>query len=138
MTTKEGLELRVVINKIARDDAELKVSFSTVFGSAEAFWDGVEPRVGGKYDVELEIDRTLHWGINIDRSPIEVSSIAFDDDTGIIIVGQLESLDDDGFGVIRLGDFIITFLVDGDMVGKNIGLFVEISSVNVKLYQYDL
>jgi hypothetical protein len=130
--------VHVTIESIVRNDNEIKVSFSTEFGGAEAFWNGDAPRVGDEYAVEVEIAQTLQWGNTIKSSPAVASCITFDNDTGIVIVGQLESMDDDGFAVIHLGPSIIIALVDGDQACELIGRFVMIHNVKVTLYQYDL
>ncbi|PQY87716.1 hypothetical protein C5935_23065, partial [Cronobacter sakazakii] len=52
-----------------------KVSFSSSLGDALAIWNGERPRKNDCYDVEIDIDDFFEWGVNINYTAYEESSI---------------------------------------------------------------
>jgi hypothetical protein len=94
---------------------------STCFGKINVIWEGDKPEIGKTYHVELDIDGVYVWGQDI---------VSSDDDISIICNGILESIDDDGYAVLRMGDYIIPFLTKGDSfeIGSKINVHVKLVS----------
>ena len=111
------------------------ISFSTTFGNAVGFWVGEEPVIGRNYHIEIEIDTILKYGISINKSSINSFSISRKN-SQIKISGRLESVDDDGFTIIKLEDYIVSFLSEG--VTELVGFYVDILIDYITLFQYNL
>jgi hypothetical protein len=128
--------LLITVNNIQKNKDKLLVSFSSEFGNADAFWDGVYPCEGEPYNVELDIEDTFTWGINIFKSNQTFSSIKYNKLSNIEIVGCLESLDEDGFAVMRLKNYIVTFFTDQlpDIQGSYVLIIVK----KMTLFPYNL
>jgi len=125
------MKVKVRINEVIRESPKNFVIFSTEYGNTKAFWNGDMPEVDKEYFVELEIESTLKWGDNIrivedDKYVIGVEGNA------CYMVGYLESIEDDGYTVIRLGENIISLEVDGKPFP--IGVFVKVEADKVILF----
>ncbi|WEP45496.1 hypothetical protein NNQ27_00665 [Cronobacter dublinensis subsp. infanticibi] len=84
---------------------ENKVSFSSSLGNALAIWDGERPGQNDCYDVEIDIDDFFEWGVNINYTAYEKSSIKVVDG---IFKGMAKVLNyDDGVLSVMLGDAVI-------------------------------
>ena len=110
------------------------VSFTSEFGDAYAQWNGEEPwsgeepLIGAIYNVEIDTDEDLIWEVNIFASSKNRCSIQVDSDGKIKITGCLESLEDDGYAILRMDGYIIAFMADNlpnDAVGSYILLNIK-------------
>ena len=101
---------------------------STCFGNIIVNWEGGRPEIGKTYFVELDIDGVYIWGREISLSNENISIISNEKSTSIN--GIFESIDDDGYAVLRMGDYIIPFLTEGESfeIGSKINIHVELIS----------
>ena len=121
--------MKIKIKKIIPKHSGIYIIFKTKCGEAEAYWNGNEPIINQEYYVEFDINQTLTWGIDIlnNRSSI---SIRFANDL-VHISGILESIDDDGYSLIRVGENIIPFMATGTPF--SIGSSIELVTKSVSL-----
>lgn len=115
--------MRIQINEIIHENSNIIVAFSSRFGGAKAYWDGDEPIADSEYQVEVDINNTLVWNKDVLRHENYKCSIQLKNDF-ILISGFIDSIDEDGYTVLRIGDSIIPFLTTGEpfQVGTNITL----------------
>ena len=115
--------MKIQVDEMIYDNLNIVVCFSTDFGSAKAFWDGEEPLVNHVYQVEVDINNTLEWYRDV--LPVENSkeSIQLKNDL-IFISGLIDSIDEDGYTVLRLGNYIIPFLSVG--IPFQVGIYVTL------------
>jgi hypothetical protein len=108
------------------------VSFSTDFGDAVALWNGSIPQPDTIHHVEVEISDTLIWDKNIEQVQKNMCSLGME--TGeFFLVGRLESADDEGYSVIRIGDSVVVVIAKGSR--PPLGAFVRIRVKAVALYE---
>lgn len=123
--------MRVIIKEIINQTQGYKVKFSTEYGNASAFWKGNEPHINKEYFVELEVPGVLYWKADIAVTE-ENHIIAVESDT-VHLVGLLESIEEDGYTVIRLGDSIISLETLGE--SPAVGSYVKFTTNNLLLYE---
>jgi hypothetical protein len=88
------------------------VRFDREVGTAEAKWMGDLPDVGSDYYVEIAINKCLVWGDDIiatESLPHRITQ----SEVGITLEATLESIDSDGFAVIRLGITLVLIETEG-------------------------
>lgn len=122
--------MKIKVEKVNRQDDKASVFFSTEYGTAHAIWNGDTPERDNEYFVELEIEETLTWGINLIRSENENFAIGMEEDK-YCIIGYLESTEEDGYSVLRLGESIISLMVEGTPLTD---VFVRAMPREVKVY----
>ena len=123
--------MRVKVIEAINQSQGLQVNFSTEYGNATALWSGNEPQISKEYFVELEVPGVLYWQKDITVSE-EECGIALK--SGMVhLVGLFESIEDDGYTVIRLGDSIISIETQGEPpeTGNN----VKLTTNNLLLYE---
>jgi hypothetical protein len=115
--------MKVQIDEIIHGNSNIVVAFSSSFGSAKAYWDGDEPIAKSEYLVEVDVDNTLVWNKDILQHENNAYSIRLKNDF-ILISGYIDSIDEDGYTVLRIGDNIIPFLTTGAPfpIGTNVTL----------------
>jgi len=126
--------MKVIVNKVDCVGTTVIVSFSSAFGDAKAFWNGELPVPSHEYRVEVDID-DLTRDVDVSISEICQPSIKLDKEL-ICITGCIDSVDEDGYTVIRLGDYIIPFMLIGDLF--DVGTNVELRTKSITLYPYNL
>ena len=116
--------MKIYVNKVINE----VVYGSTCFGNINVIWDGSKPDVGKIYYVELDIDGVYVWGEDITISNKNASIMSNDEFTSIN--GIFESIDDDGYAVLRMDDYIIPFLSKGNSfeIGSKINIHVKLMS----------
>lgn len=94
---------------------------------------GEAPDKNCRYDVELECTQILRWNYDIASSnaPLSITNVA----ESVRIVGDVESIDTDGYLVIRMGNSILTFATQDVPVGN--GARVKIMVDQVLVYPID-
>lgn len=102
---------------------DFNVLCETKFGKITLAWNGVLPQINQQYEVELDADEILEENINIFLSDEDVSM--FDFNNKKIIIGDLESIDDDGYTILRIENQILP------LWSKNIEKFIN---KRVKIY----
>jgi len=75
-------------------------------------WEGEKPEIGETYIIELEVEGVFDWGIDITLSRNSKDSIS-NEGQYYSLNGVFESVDDDGYAVLRMGDYIIPFIAQG-------------------------
>lgn len=104
---------------------------NTAYGTVAVQWEGKEPEIGHEYYIELEITDTLVWDEHIfltDRNVFLVEN----ENEFIILAGILESIDSDGYAVLRVGDSIIPFFARGTPF--NIGVNIIVKTHQIAAY----
>lgn len=124
--------MRVIINEAINQAQSYQVSFSTEYGNATALWRGNEPQVNKEYFTEFEIPDVLYWQKDIAATE-EVPSIILSENGIVHIVALLESIEDDGYAVLRLGDNIISIESQGEP--SNVGNNVKLTTNNLLIYE---
>jgi len=107
------------------------VHCSTLFGDLNVIWEGKEPQIDSHYDVELDLYSVLSWGHDILKVQKDASTIMCNKDT-VNICGTLESVDSDGYSVLRIGNYIIPFNAQGKAF--DIGSAIEICVDSIVAY----
>ncbi|NLB90144.1 MAG: hypothetical protein GX786_02840 [Clostridiales bacterium] len=104
------MKTKVMYFNIKND--ERKVLCSTSYGNVTLSWRDETPIVNSTYYVEVDIEEILEWGKNI--YPSDRKDFIFENkDNDVFLCGVFESIDDDGYGTLRLGDDIIPFISTG-------------------------
>ena len=117
-------------------DPQLIVQFCTSFGIATGHWMGDAPLVGSRYNVEIELDGVLTYGVEVTISGSNIYHLESLIDDKVRIIGLLESLDDDGYAILRLDGNIVAFMsIELDAL---VGQFVQIDAVDITLYPYEV
>jgi len=111
------------------------VTFSSEFGAGMAEWHGEIPKINSKYDVEFEIEELLTWGVDINQINEQPCSMYMENEK-LIVIGRLESVDEDGYTVVRLGKSIIPLVVKD--IPQQETLYVKALINNVILFPYQL
>lgn len=98
--------------------------------NATANWRGEIPEEGREYFVELEIGETFSLGNNLKICDDGKFSIGMEEDH-IFLTGCLESIEEDGYAVLRLWTSIVSLEVMGAITLEK---FVKVISDEVTLF----
>jgi hypothetical protein len=112
------------------ESEENTITFSTQYGKANAIWEEELPQVGCEYHVEIEIVDTIIWGNNGFETKDKMYTISWENEI-FFITGYLESVEEDGYSVLRLGESIIPFVIDGKLPPADV--YVQLQCKTVKL-----
>ncbi|WP_157659234.1 hypothetical protein [Thauera butanivorans] len=123
--------MRIKVEKIIKSNKNNKIQFSSIYGGSSALWVGKTPVVGEIYDVELEIDDDLVWGVNIYTTTKASSSIALEEGV-FVVIGTAIKLEEDGCLSMAVGDSVV--LLDVKNAPKHISGPVECRASDVKVY----
>lgn len=118
--------------KIIEVISEHEVVVANKYGKMNAEWIGESPKKDSIKNVEVETNDTLVWGQDIvetNDKNYKIESI----DGRICLQGFLESISEDGYTVIRLGESIICVDTEG-MPLLEIGDFVTIKATHIELH----
>ena len=110
---------------------------STQFGNIRVIWEGNSPEIDKSYFVELDIEGVYTWGKDITLSCDNKCSILCDDKS-ICLTGTLESVDDDGYAVLRMEDFIIPILTQGTSFEVNSIIEIRVNLMSAFPVSFDL
>lgn len=123
--------MKIKVISVIPEKDEMRVVCTTPYGKATVQWKSEVPTVNFSFDIELEIEEDLIWGKNILSS--KDGEFVFEDKNGILsICGIFESIDDDGYGILRMGDGIIPFFAIGNSF--DVGVSIEINAKNISAY----
>lgn len=126
--------MRVQVIKILSDHPkEPLVEFQSPYGIGRAIWAESVPELFQDYDVEYEIPETLVWGQTIMQMAEEKIAVTYEE-SALLLYGQLEHVDQDGLGIVRLGESIILIEIEALEKGFPLNSFVRLSSKQVVLY----
>lgn len=125
--------MKIFIEKLIEKKAfdEYLINFSTNYGKGIGIWKGEEPQEGIECFVEIDIDDILKWQKDIVYFE-ENYSISYDSKK-IYISGKFESIEDDGYTILRIEDSIIAIETTG--LPLEIGKFIKIACDNLFLYE---
>ena len=115
--------------KVGQD--KIVVVFRTKYGDTRAIWQGPVPPILSEREVEFEIQGILTWGLDI----VAVNSVEpriFNVDDSLHIRGVLESIEPDGYTVVRVDNSIIVIETEG--TAPPVGTWGEVKSAKVLLY----
>ena len=127
--------MKICIDKILSNSPHAIVTFTAEFGKSKACWSGETPKENCEYHVEVDIQEGLEWGKDIVENDEKNYSINFKDDT-VYIAGVLESVDNDGYSVLRRGDYIIPFMAIGDKFATNTFILLAIKTIYLSPFHY--
>ena len=122
--------MKIIIEKLLNEN---NVCFSCKYGNGIAAWNGYIPEIK-EYEVEIEIEDSLQWGASIKKSKQTMPSVHIEKDLSIFI-GTLESVDEHGYSVLRMGNAMVSFFAKGNSFENNIG--IEIKAEKVVLTPYE-
>ncbi len=127
--------MKIIVERTKAVDSNVMIDFSTEYGSAIAVWEGEMPSVSCEYHVELDIEDTLVWNKDITKNEAEEHSIRMYQDK-VSLSGVLDSVDDDGYSILRIGSSIIPFISSGNSfeIGTSITVFSENLSLSLVDY----
>lgn len=125
--------MKIIVRDIVINSSGISVDFTTEFGKARARWSGTDPQIGKEYVVEVEIPDILIWGKDIfaTEGGLQITN----ENETISIVGLFESIDEDGYSVIRHGISIVPVVTQG--VPCALGTYVKLFAKNVILYEVE-
>jgi len=124
--------MEITINEvIKKTQGNSIIKFATKYGSAYGLWNGTEPQINKEYIVEVDIPAVLCWQIDI-ISAQEEYFITIENNK-FCLTGLFESIDDDGYLVIRLGESIVSVETQGNPL--DLGSFVKLSTDTLVLYE---
>lgn len=122
--------MKVKIIKVISKIPHIKVWCKTDLGNLSLIWKDDNPIENQEYEVELENDEILMLNNNVYITE-ELPTI-FEDEQGITIIGDLESIDEDGYLVMRVENSIISFLAQN--INLNVGLRIMIQITFLEAY----
>jgi hypothetical protein len=136
MVEQGAITVKVIITSIKAEVEEgFKIRFTSSDGRGVAIFVGNKPNLNTDYFVEVEINGTLKWQEDITKIEDNVSK--FEEEGNLVSVsGILESVDNDGYTVIRIGTTIIALETEG--VHPPIGSTVKVRPSELKLYDINL
>jgi hypothetical protein len=105
--------MRIEILDVDRSSEPPRVRFASALGEAWAHWAGDPPPAGQTFHVELSVQDPLTWGESI-LPAAETAHRLEPDGSGIAIHATLESCEDDGSTVLRLGNSVLMVDAYGD------------------------
>ena len=126
-----GDSLKIRVNRITNGI----VHGNTPFGSINVIWHGDNPELGKVYDVELDIDKVLVWGKDVLLANSGDFAIVCNGGS-TMLHGVLESVDADGYAVLRMGDYIIPFVAKGVYFDIDSRIIVCIDSISASPISY--
>jgi hypothetical protein len=126
--------MRVQVIKILSDHPkEPLVEFQSPYGIGRAIWAESVPELFQDYNVEYEIPETLVWGETIVRMDKETMAITYEENV-LLLYGQLEHVDEDGLGIVRLGESTILVEIEALEKGFPLNSYVRLFSKQAVLY----
>ncbi len=126
--------MRVQVIKILSDHPkEPLVEFQSPYGIGRAIWAESVPELFQDYNVEYEIPETLVWGETIVRMDEETMAITYEENV-LLLYGQLEHVDEDGLGIVRLGESTILVEIEALEKGFPLNSYVRLFLKQAVLY----
>lgn len=122
--------MEITIKEILIKDSSIEVIGENEYGNILLKWTGLAPLISQNYQVELEVSNDLIWNqdiiIDISREAMVIS------ENSNYITGKLESIDEDGYAVLRIGKSIIPFSTTG--IPLKVGQYIKIKSKDILAY----
>jgi len=112
-----------------------KVTCRTEFGDIALTWMDANPSINKEYDIEFDANEILIWKNDIIMTELKEPAIYMDNNE-IVIIGTLESVDDDGLMVVRMGDYILTFETQGEAYHNGTMIKIKVQSMEAYPFSY--
>ena len=125
--------MKICIQEVLPDNS---IKFSTEFGSAVAFWEGDKLEMDCCCHVEVDINDTLVWDKDITQNTDNGDFTIREENHYICITGDLESVDDDGYSILRFGESIIPFMATGEHFQIGTGIKIITKSISLSPVTY--
>ena len=106
----------------------------TDYGEVSVYWMGNIPVENETYDVEFETDKLLVWGRDIVVTEEQLAIC--DDNHEIKIIGDLDSIDEDGYMVLKIDSSIMTFMTQDIPVVEGHRIQVRLDFIEVYPVEY--
>lgn len=126
--------MKIRVKKILTEKPKLIVLCETGYGEVSVYWKGNTPVENETYDVEFETDKLLEWGRDIVATEEQLAIC--DDNHEIKIVGDFESIDEDGYMVLRIDSSIMTFMTQDIPVIEGLRIQVRLDFIEVYPVEY--
>ena len=128
--------MKIKVTNIISNSSNCIVSCTTEFGDIILTWKDDIPEVDKQYDVEFDTDEILNWDDDISLTEVREPEMYAEND-GIVINATLESVDDDGFMVVRMKDYILTFETQGKALHNGAKVRIKIHSLEAYPVSYN-
>lgn len=117
-----------------KDCNDKRVLFESEYGIGIATWNDEVLTIPQELHVELDINVSLTFGIDVNLINANIGKISYSENV-CIIVGEIESIDEDDYVAIRIGENILCCVIKGlkDFVGKFIEIrtaYLELTNIN--------
>lgn len=123
--------MEVLIKNISYSSNEkYSVIFTTTYGEAAASWKGDHPVINQSYDVELEFNDILDLVPVLNNDSSDTIGV---DKQSVFIIGKLESIEGDGYSVIKIGSSIVAVILD-TAKNKFLGMTVKMTAKSLTIY----
>ncbi|WP_131671247.1 hypothetical protein [Pseudomonas parakoreensis] len=110
---------------------KILVEYSTPYGKGLSVCKDSPPKANKKLDIEINIDDEFIWGENLIPSTKNAPSISFN--LGFTyITGELIAIEDDGCGVLKIGDAIILISIEQKKI--ILPIFVDIIAKEISIH----
>ncbi len=126
--------MKIQTIKILADKPKPIVLCKTGYGNVSVYWMGNTPVENETYDVEFETDKLLVWDRDIVVTEEQLAIC--DDNHEIKIIGDLESIDEDGYMVLRIDSSIMTFMTQGIPIEEGLRIQVRLEFIEVYPVEY--
>ena len=106
--------LVTILKAVSQEDGQIEVEFSSQLGRAKGLWMDDFPKVEQSYDVEINIDDVLQWGIDIYNMQ-EDKFMLQETERDLLLQRTLDNYDEgEGLSIIRLGTSILIIDTTGE------------------------
>ncbi|SDT48196.1 hypothetical protein SAMN05216496_4829 [Pseudomonas sp. Z003-0.4C(8344-21)] len=128
--------MNITITKIIRNSAnETQIEYSSAYGTGVSTFIGPPPKKDQALDVEIDINDNFSWGKNLTISQKKAPSIYYKNGE-TFITAELLTIEDDGCGVLKIGDCIA--LISVEKQNQTFPLFVDMISTDISFYPNNL
>ena len=103
--------MKVKIDNVNKNEKHIMVFCSSSVGDFMVEWIGDSPMIKKEYDIEFDIPEKLKWREDIILSNVDIG--IYSTNNHVKIVAEFESLDEDGYTTVRVGDDIISVMSEG-------------------------
>lgn len=128
--------MKIRVNDIISNSPSCIVSCTLEFGDVLLTWKDSMPEINKEYDVEFDTDKILTWDDDISLTE-ESEPVIYMEKDAMVIIGTLESVDDDGFMVVRMKNYILTFETQGKALHNGTKIRIKVPSMNAYPFSYN-
>ena len=130
--------MEIFIGGVTLDGPRTFVVFASEFGAARAEWQSEKyrddpPITNERCHVEVTLDDDFVWNTNVLPTSDRRYRL-WQDNTCVHLCGELESVDDDGFSILRMGPSILPFVATGTPLPLT--SFIEVIAEKISLWPW--